>query len=100
MWTIDHALHKLSDHFVISGILTTRIGAQWNESPEITSCDRNWRRVRDFDTSGVGKWRRQCFGSESPKAGKSDRWQGSMSETEDSGEDRWRTCRQDGVKLR
>jgi hypothetical protein len=30
----------------------------------------------------------------------SDRWQESMSEIEDSGEDRWRTCRQAESKLR
>jgi hypothetical protein len=45
----------------------------------------------DFDTSGIGKWRRKCFGSESPeipKVGKSDRWQESTLKVENHKDDR------------
>jgi len=86
--------HKLLDHFNISGILTIRTRVQWDEIPKIVSCDRNWHRVCDFSTLGVEKQRRKSFGSESLKSRKvwRDRWQGSVSETEDNREDRWCTC--------
>jgi hypothetical protein len=57
---------------------------------------------QDFSTSGVEKWRRQCFGIESLEIWKgwSDRWKESMSEIEDNGEDKWCVCRQAKSRLR
>jgi hypothetical protein len=47
------------------------------ESPEVVSCDKEYRGVRDIGTSGVGIQRRQRFGKRScevPKLGTRDTW--------------------------
>jgi hypothetical protein len=64
MQIVDRVLHKPSDHFSISGILTTRVMHSGMKVPKSRVAIGSDVGFQDFDTLGVGRWRRQCFGSE------------------------------------